>query len=208
MTKVNEKRFLYETFLRIVDFMNNQAFIGVAQDLFSRYGLKKVTIDEIAKNAHISKATIYKHYKNKNEIFNEVVEGEFKLLLSHIEEAVEKENTTGDKLRAHLITKMLKLNELINFYHVTQDTWNYYWSFVDKIRKKFILKEKEIVTKILIDGNKTRELNVKNTDQTAHIMVLALKSLEFPWVKEELGVSSSSYIESMLNILMNGLKRR
>lgn len=188
--------------------MNNQAFIGVAQDLFSRYGLKKVTIDEIAKNAHISKATIYKHYKNKNEIFNEVVEGEFKLLLSHIEEAVEKENSTGDKLRAHLITKMSKLNELINFYHVTQDTWNYYWSFVDKIRKKFILKEKEIVTKILIDGNKTRELNVKNTDQTAHIMVLALKSLEFPWVKEELGVSSSSYIESMLNILMNGLKRR
>ncbi len=188
--------------------MNNDALIEVAQDLFTRYGLKKVTIEEIAKNAHVSKATIYKNYKNKNEIFNKVVENEFKLLLSHIEEAVEKEKSTVDKLRAHLSTKITKLNELINFYHVTQDTWSYYWSFVDKLRKQFILREKEIVTKILSDGNKSKELNVKNTEQTAHIMVLALKSLEFPWVKEELGVSSSSYIESMLSILINGLKRR
>jgi AcrR family transcriptional regulator len=188
--------------------MNNDAFIEVAQDLFSRYGLKKVTMDDIAKNAHISKATIYKNYKNKNDIFNKVVENEFKLLLSHIKLAVDKETTTSGKLRAHLTTKMTKLQELINFYYVTQDTWNYYWSFVDKLRKEFIFKEKEIVKNILIDGNKSNELNVKNTDQTAHIMVLALKSLEFPWIKEELGVSSTSYIESMLNILMNGLKRR
>ncbi len=188
--------------------MNNEAFIEVAQDLFSKYGLKKVTMDEIARNAHISKATIYKNYRNKNEIFNKVVENEFKLLLSHIEAAVEKETSTMGKLRAHLTTKMTKLNELINFYYVTQDTWNYYWSFVDKLRKQFVLKEKEIVKNILMEGNKSKELNVENTDQTAHIMVLALKSLEFPWVKEELGVSSSSYIESMLSILMNGLKRR
>lgn len=188
--------------------MNNDAFIDIAQDLFSKYGLKKVTMDDIAKNAHISKATIYKNYKNKNAIFNKVVENEFKLLLSHIVDAVEKETTTVSKLRAHLTTKMNKLHELINFYYVTQDTWNYYWSFVDKLRRQFVLKEKEIVKKILIDGNESKELDVENTDQTAHIMVLALKSLEFPWVKEELGVSSSSYIESMLNILMNGLKRR
>ena len=188
--------------------VSNEAFIDVAQDLFSRYGLKKVTMDEIAKNAHISKATIYKKYKNKNEIFNKVVENEFKLLLSHIEEAVANETNTVGKLRAHLTTKMNKLNELINFYYVTQDSWSYYWSFVDKLRKQFVLKEKEIVKNILIDGNESNELDVENTDQTAHIMVLALKSLEFPWVKDELGVPSSSYIESMLNILMNGLKRR
>ena len=50
--------------------MNNEAFIEVAQDLFSKYGLKKVTMDEIAKNAHISKATIYKNYKNKNTLMD------------------------------------------------------------------------------------------------------------------------------------------
>ena len=94
--------------------MDNEALIEVAQDLFSIYGLKKVTIDEIAKSAHVSKATIYKNYKNKNDIFNKVVESEFELLLSSIEEAVNRETTTTGKLRAHLTTKMSKLQVTLN----------------------------------------------------------------------------------------------
>lgn len=39
-----------------------------ASELFLKYGLRNVTMDDIANNLGISKKTLYKYYQNKNEI--------------------------------------------------------------------------------------------------------------------------------------------
>jgi len=36
-----------------------------ANDLFSRYGIKRVSVEEICKTANVSKMTFYKYFKNK-----------------------------------------------------------------------------------------------------------------------------------------------
>jgi len=62
-----------------------------AQPLFSRFDLKKVTTDDIAKRARISKAFIYRYYCKKKEIFDDVVAYEVNQLLTAISEAVDAE---------------------------------------------------------------------------------------------------------------------
>ncbi|PWJ54747.1 AcrR family transcriptional regulator [Dyadobacter jejuensis] len=42
-------------------------------NLFWRYGIKSVTMDDIAKDLGISKRTIYQHFKDKNEIVEKVI---------------------------------------------------------------------------------------------------------------------------------------
>ena len=42
--------------------------IEAARDLFMRYGIKKVTVEEICTTAGVSKMTFYKHFKNKIEV--------------------------------------------------------------------------------------------------------------------------------------------
>ncbi len=42
-------------------------------DLFWRYGIKSVTMDDVAKELGISKRTIYQHFKDKNEIVKVVI---------------------------------------------------------------------------------------------------------------------------------------
>src|SRR5688572_16511609 len=42
-------------------------------ELFSQYGFKAITMDDIARRAGISKKTLYQHFANKNEIVNETV---------------------------------------------------------------------------------------------------------------------------------------
>lgn len=44
-----------------------------AKTLFMQYGLKTVSMDDIAKGAGVSKKTIYQHFKDKTEIISEVV---------------------------------------------------------------------------------------------------------------------------------------
>ena len=45
-----------------------QNIISTAEDLFIRYGFKRVTMDDIARELAISKKTIYQFFEDKNEI--------------------------------------------------------------------------------------------------------------------------------------------
>lgn len=45
-----------------------------AEELFFRFGIRSVTMDDIAKALGISKKTIYNHFKDKDEIVEEVTE--------------------------------------------------------------------------------------------------------------------------------------
>jgi TetR/AcrR family transcriptional regulator, cholesterol catabolism regulator len=48
-----------------------------SQELFFRYGIKAVTMDEIARELGISKKTIYQHFSDKDAIVNECVKAHF-----------------------------------------------------------------------------------------------------------------------------------
>jgi len=61
--------------------------------LFSQFGVKKVTTDEIARVAGVSKATVYRYYKNKHEIFLDVVKIETNAMLTAIKQAIDGETT-------------------------------------------------------------------------------------------------------------------
>jgi len=182
--------------------------LKASQILFSQFGLKKVTTDDISRISSISKATIYKHYKNKTEIYHDVIQLEFEQLMGSIKSSVDKEKTVKGKFRAHLITKMTKISDLINFYRITQEIWAEYFPYVEEVRQRFIKEEKEIVKNIIKLGNKNGELSVKDVDLTAHIMVISLKSMEFPWALNELGISLAEYINRMVDMLVNGLKKQ
>lgn len=58
-----------------------------AKVLFLQYGLKTVSMDDIARNVGVSKKTIYQHYKDKNEIISKVVISHFTAQKRSVEEA-------------------------------------------------------------------------------------------------------------------------
>lgn len=53
--------------------MKRKQLVHTAHDLFFKYGIKRVTVEEICKEANVSKMTFYKHFKNKNELVKTMV---------------------------------------------------------------------------------------------------------------------------------------
>ena len=53
-----------------------QIIINSARELFSRYGFKKVSMEEIAKKASVTKRTIYHYFKDKEALFSYFVKEE------------------------------------------------------------------------------------------------------------------------------------
>jgi len=181
--------------------------IDAAQSLFAQFGLKKVTTDDIARKARVSKATVYKHYKNKSDIFTDVTRIEAEQLLEAIREAVDNEDTVTGKFKAHLLMRICKIHEFSNFHKVTQDTWGESWPHIVQVRKRFLAEEMEIVKSILRLGNKRKELNVQQIDLAAHIMIVAVTSVEYNWAMDELHIPLEKYVDMMLYMLIHGLKR-
>ncbi len=60
-----------------------------AEQLFFRYGVKSITMDEIATHLGISKKTIYQFYKDKKDLVYKVVEARIQKQQSEIDEIAE-----------------------------------------------------------------------------------------------------------------------
>ena len=53
---------------------NNDKILKGAEDLFFRYGIRSVTMDDIAKHLGISKKTIYKSFKDKDQVVMRLIQ--------------------------------------------------------------------------------------------------------------------------------------
>lgn len=69
---------------------HRENILRAAEKLFLEKGIENTTMDNIAKEAQYSKATIYVYYKNKEELISSITLLSMKLYLTHITEAVSK----------------------------------------------------------------------------------------------------------------------
>ena len=61
-----------------------EEILKIASKEFAKYGYRGVSLEKIAKKADISKAAIYYHFKNKNELFEEVIMPKLKKLIDEV----------------------------------------------------------------------------------------------------------------------------
>jgi AcrR family transcriptional regulator len=54
-----------------------QSIIDASRKLFMRYGIKRVSVEEICRTADVSKMTFYKHFKNKNDLVLRLLKEDF-----------------------------------------------------------------------------------------------------------------------------------
>ena len=79
--------------------MKRKQLIQTAKDLFFRYGIKRVTVEEICKEANVSKMTFYKHFKNKNELVKTIIYQITEEAMEKYRVIMEKDVPFEDKVR-------------------------------------------------------------------------------------------------------------
>jgi len=91
--------------------------LEVASRQFSEFGYRSVTLDEIAKEAGISKMTIYKHFATKEELFIETILSFMHKHAACIEEELKSKTGTIEKID-HLMKYNLETskNFSLSFY--------------------------------------------------------------------------------------------
>lgn len=182
--------------------------LNVASEIFSRFGVFKTSIDQIARESHKSKSSIYYHFKNKDEIFKSVVEKEIEQLEDEIRKSINNQDTMKGKLKSYIITRMKSLRELENIYAALTEDYLTHYDFIKHIRKIYYKNELEIIRNILETGIKKGIFIVTDIDSTALAIVIALKGFEHSLVLGNYTTKLETTIDIFLDILFNGLNKK
>ena len=185
-----------------------QIITMVAQNIFSKHGLLKTTVDEIAKAARMGKASLYHYFQSKEEIFKEVVEQENRFLKEKIRDAVNREKNPQKKMKIYILKKMEYLKELANIHSALKDDYLKNYAFIEKIREKNSREELFTIREILQDGEDKGIFEIDDIELTSFAITSALKGLEYPWSINISFPEIESNIDKLLEILFNGIVKR
>ena len=103
-----------------------QDIYGTAKDLFWKYGIKRVSIEEICKEANVSKMTFYKFFPNKIELAKTIMDDLIDSSLERLNEIIHSNKSFSEKLKALFLMKLEGMNdismEFIKDIHINQGT--------------------------------------------------------------------------------------
>jgi AcrR family transcriptional regulator len=85
----------------------HRQIIQTGQRLFFKFGIKRVTVEEICREANVSKMTFYKHFRNKNELVKEITRLIVDVTLKKYREFMDRTDITfEEKIRQTIQMKM------------------------------------------------------------------------------------------------------
>ena len=179
-----------------------------AGQIFSRYGFKKTSMDEIAKALSMGKSSVYYYYDSKEDIFEAVVLSEANTLRSELTKAIKAVESPIDKLKSYVFVRMKSFEKLSNYYNAIFDKNLNHFEFIETIREKYDREELAILRLILYDGARKNVFNVKNSEYTAIAIQTALKGLEVPlfWKKREDNIENR--LKAILDVLFFGIVKK
>jgi len=179
-----------------------------AGQIFSRYGFKKTTMDEIAKALKMGKSSIYYYFKSKEEIFEAVVLYEANILRNELTTSIKSVESPVDKMKNYVFVRMKSFEKLSNYYNAIFDKNLDHYDFIEKIRSKYDREELAILRLILYHGARKKVFNVVNSEYTALAVQTSLKGLEVPlfWKKREVNIEER--LNGILEVLFNGILKK
>ena len=109
-----------------------------AEELFSRFGIKNVTMDEIARHLGMSKKTIYLHYIDKNKLVQEVVN---RMIQAHDHQCKEFESKSENAINEIFLImnymnaffSQMNPNLFFDMQRYHPEAWKYFTKFKEDV---------------------------------------------------------------------------
>lgn len=190
------------------------SIIDAAGRVFAQFGLRKTTMGEIIRAAGYSRGTVYKHFATKEDVFHAVVSRELEDILSSVREAMESETSARGKLRAAALTQFEAVNEKMNVYRVTMQSWaELAWDA--RFARLHAHGEGpldrplcELITDIVRHGVEQGEIETDDLEMTATVIQASLKGAAMMVLFRAELDGFRPIVERMVEMIFDGLRPR
>jgi AcrR family transcriptional regulator len=182
--------------------------LDVAAGLFARYGLRKTSVADIIRDAGVARATVYKYFSSKEEIFQAVIDREIREMLRRVREEAEKQSTTRDRLRAAVQTHTAEIQDRVNVHRLTMEILSDIIPRTGRGTDPVVREALNIYEWILSEGVKAGEIAIGDVETTARSILLAFKGVFVIAMAGHMEDRTTEMIETLLDLIWNGLRPR
>jgi AcrR family transcriptional regulator len=182
--------------------------LAVASRMFGKYGFQKTTVDEIARTAHKAKGSVYYYFKSKEELFLAVVTQEINVLKSGLTRPIVDSKDATGMIRNYMLNRMTLMKDAVNYHESLKADFVDDFGFLTECLEDFTRFEIELMKAVLDRGVRENTFLIKDTQATAHVIILAMKAIEIPFYHYHKIAEYEQTIVELLDILIKGLEKR
>jgi AcrR family transcriptional regulator len=183
--------------------------VDVACKIFTRYGFRKTTMEEIAAASRKGKSSIYYYFPSKEDIFKAVVEKEASELKERLNKAIWTGAPPMDKLKAYILFRLHHVRTVGNFYAALNEDSLSHLDFILEIRKKFDQDELQVVQEILEEGLKDGTFQINSSEIGAIAIATMMKGLELPLLlSDDHKTDRGELLDDLIRVLFYGIVKR
>jgi AcrR family transcriptional regulator len=160
------------------DNRRKETIMKAASECFSRYGYEKTTLDDIGKTAKLNKASLYYYFKNKEEIFIQVILAESEKYISALQESVNEFKTCEEKITHYLIERIRYYRNVLNLNQLSIEVLHQIEPMFDALYNTLLAQEVNFIEKILqeaVDKEGYYALDIKKVAESIIDMSTGLK---------------------------------
>lgn len=191
-----------------------KAIIEAAKERFAHFGFSKVTMEEIASDVDLGKASLYYYFPTKEDLFKAVISLEQNKLKENFDGLLQKNTAASKKLQEYVDLRMKFFRDLINLGTLSVHSYFDTKSVIKKVFIDFEKIELELIKKIINEGKKSKEFNPELSKDTALIFLHILQGLRcrvLRWAKgqsldDETNNDLQKEMSMFTDIFINGIK--
>jgi AcrR family transcriptional regulator len=154
------------------------SILDATDRLLARYGYKKMTIDDLAREVGIGKGSVYLHFKSKEDIALSHIDRIIERLKANLRAIAEKSSSVDERLCEMLCERVLFRFDSVQ--HYTQGLNDLFAHLRPKLlerRKRYFAEEARIIAAVIEEGQKSGELGEGDAVDLANTLLTATNSL-------------------------------
>jgi TetR/AcrR family transcriptional regulator len=189
--------------------------LDAARKRFAYYGFSKVTMDEIATDVGMGKASLYYYFPTKESLFHEVIRQEKEQFLNDVRTMIDEKNAPCEMLRQYASKRVEYFRNLANLRALQfQQSPENRGSFL-VLFKDFQQQEIALLQQILEVGKRAGEFEIDDTRQTAEIIMQMFYGPR-AWLilKRDNALDDDTYraleesAKQIAEVILNGIRKR
>lgn len=176
--------------------------LDAAMQVFSTRGYAGASIRTIAKAAGISIGGVYLYFKNKEELYLDLIQSRIEEQDHTIKESIASAGSSTEALNVFLSLHLefgVKNRELILI-----NIREHGFGFGLEIKRKFLRSQTRLLVNILTEGTNGREFRKFNTEEVARTIMATLRGIVHSMVMEGKSIVSE---KGLVDLILKGLVR-
>ena len=155
-----------------------EAILDATDRLLARYGYRKMTVEDIAREVGIGKGTVYLHFASKEEVVLSHIDRIVERLKDRLRAVARSEADAAIRLRLMMLARVLFRFDSVQ--HYTQSLDDLLAALRPNLlarRARYFDEEAEIFASVLEEGRRAGELHFDDALSTAYALLHATNSL-------------------------------